>query len=180
MGDQRKYLTQTEVEKMIRAVPDDPQRLRNQALILIMYIHALRAAEASRLKWAAMDLENGTVHVSRVKRGTPTTHYLTERELRLLKRLKSSQEPAAHVFRSRKGGPITTRTIHRIIEEAGALAKLDVKAHPHMLRHGAGYHLANNGTDTRSLQDYMGHRTIQHTVRYTSMAPERFKNFWPG
>jgi hypothetical protein len=47
-----------------------------------------------------------------------------------------------------------------------------------MLRHGCGFALANAGHDTRSLQAYLGHRNIQHTVRYTELAPDRFKNFW--
>ena len=50
--------------------------------------------------------------------------------------------------------------------------------HPHMLRHSTGYKLANDGHDTRALQHYMGHKNIMHTVRYTEMAPDRFKDFW--
>ena len=50
--------------------------------------------------------------------------------------------------------------------------------HPHMLRHACGFKLANDGHDTRALQHYLGHRNIQHTVRYTEMAPDRFKDFW--
>ena len=44
-----------------------------------------------------------------------------------------------------------------------------------MLRHSCGFKLANDGVDTRSLQAYLGHRNIQHTVRYTELAPTRFK-----
>ena len=44
--------------------------------------------------------------------------------------------------------------------------------------HACGFKLANDGVDTRSLQAYLGHRNIQHTVRYTELAPTRFKNFW--
>jgi type 1 fimbriae regulatory protein FimE len=53
-------------------------------------------------------------------------------------------------------------------------------AHPHMLRHACGFKLANDGHDTRALQHYLGHKNIQHTVRYTDMAPDRFKDFWRG
>jgi site-specific recombinase XerD len=51
-------------------------------------------------------------------------------------------------------------------------------AHPHMLRHTCGFALANKGHDTRALQAYLGHRNIQHTVRYTELAPDRSKDFW--
>jgi site-specific recombinase XerD len=57
-------------------------------------------------------------------------------------------------------------------------AKFDVAIHPHMLRHACGYKLANDGVDTRSLQAYLGHKNIQHTVKYTELAPTRFKDFW--
>jgi hypothetical protein len=66
----------------------------------------------------------------------------------------------------------------RMIERAGRVAKLSFKAHPHMLRHACGYALANRGHDTRALQAYLGHKNIQHTVRYTALSPTRFKNFW--
>jgi site-specific recombinase XerD len=50
--------------------------------------------------------------------------------------------------------------------------------HPHMLRHACGYKLANDGHDTRALQHYLGHKNIQHTVRYSELSPERFRDFW--
>src|SRR5262245_28969493 len=59
-------------------------------------------------------------------------------------------------------------------------AKMPFPIHPHMLRHACGFKLANDGHDTRALQHYLGHRNIQHTVRYTDMAPDRFKDFWRG
>jgi site-specific recombinase XerD len=65
-----------------------------------------------------------------------------------------------------------------MIERAGIETKLGFKAHPHMLRHACGYKLANDGHDTRALQAYLGHKNIQHTVRYTELAPTRFKDFW--
>jgi len=65
-----------------------------------------------------------------------------------------------------------------MVERAGIGAKLGFKAHPHMLRHACGYKLANDGHDTRALQTYLGHRNIQHTVRYSELSPTRFKDFW--
>ena len=65
-----------------------------------------------------------------------------------------------------------------MIERAAASTALELKAHPHMLRHACGFALANKGHDTRALQAYLGHRNIQHTVRYTELSPTRFKNLW--
>jgi site-specific recombinase XerD len=62
--------------------------------------------------------------------------------------------------------------------QAGDAAGLGFEAHPHMLRHACGFALANKGHDTRALQAYLGHKNIQHTVRYTELAPDRFKDFW--
>ena len=72
----------------------------------------------------------------------------------------------------------TTAGFARMIERAGVEAGLGFKAHPHMLRHACGYALANKGHDTRALQAYLGHKNIQHTVRYTELSPTRFKDFW--
>ena len=56
------------------------------------------------------------------------------------------------------------------LERAGVVADLGIKVHAHMLRHSTGYKLANDGHDTRSIQSYMGHRSIQNITRYTSLA----------
>jgi integrase len=66
----------------------------------------------------------------------------------------------------------------RLVQRLGEAAKMPFPIHPHMLRHACGFKLANQGVDTRSLQHYLGHKNIQHTVRYTELAPDRFKSFW--
>ena len=63
-------------------------------------------------------------------------------------------------------------------QRLGEAAKMPFPIHPHMLRHACGFKLANDGHDTRALQHYLGHKNIQHTVRYTELAPDRFKDFW--
>ena len=78
---------------------------------------------------------------------------------------------------SRSGRPLLTSDIRRLVVKYSRLAGID-PASPHMLRHACGYALANKGHDTRALQAYLGHRNIQHTVRYTELAPTRFKDFW--
>jgi site-specific recombinase XerD len=71
-----------------------------------------------------------------------------------------------------------THSFRKIVARAGAAARIGLPVHPHQLRHATGYKLANQGVDTRSIQNYMGHRNITHTVRYTELSPERFKDFW--
>ena len=73
---------------------------------------------------------------------------------------------------------MTDLTVRKLVKRAGEIADINFPVHPHMLRHACGYKLANDGHDTRSLQHYLGHKNIQHTVRYTELAADRFKGFW--
>ena len=99
--------------------------------------------------------------------------------MRALRKLQREQDPKSpFVFTSERGSPFTTAGFARMVERAGVEAKLGFPAHPHMLRHACGFALANKGHDTRALQAYLGHRNIQHTVRYTELSPGRFKDFW--
>ena len=113
------------------------------------------------------------------RRARPRTHPIMGDEMRALRRLQREQDPKSpFVFTSERGAPFTTAGFARLVERAGAAAGLGFKAHPHMLRHACGFALANKGHDTRALQAYLGHRNIQHTVRYTELSPDRFKDFW--
>ena len=147
-------------------------------MILVAYRHGLRAAEVVDLRWDQFDLKTATLHVRRVKAGTPSTHPILGDELRALRRLQRDQDKSPFVFTSERGAPFGTAGFARMVERAGVEAKLGFKVHPHMLRHACGYALANRGHDTRALQAYLGHKNIQHTVRYTELSPTRFKNFW--
>ena len=175
----REYLTEAEVERLIEAAKNNRWGHRDAAMILVAYRHGLRVSELVDLRWDQVDFRTATLHVRRVKQGTPSTHPMVGDELRALRRLQREQEPKSpFVFTSERGAPFTTAGFARMIERAGLEAKFGFKAHPHMLRHACGYTLANRGHDTRALQAYLGHKNIQHTVRYTELSPERFKNFW--
>jgi site-specific recombinase XerD len=176
----REYLTEGEIDKLIKAAKKNRWGHRDAAMILVAYRHGLRAAELVGLQWDQVDFgRNASIHVRRVKNGTPSVHPLSGYELRALRQIQREQEPKSpFVFTSERGTPFTTAGFARMIERAGVEAKLAFKAHPHMLRHACGFTLANKGHDTRALQAYLGHKNIQHTVRYTDMAPTRFKNFW--
>jgi integrase len=175
----REYLTDAEVERLLQAARANRYGHRDATMALVAYRHGLRASELVDLRWDQVDLATATLHVRRVKRGTPSTHPILGDELRLLRRLQREQEPKApFVFTSERSAPFTTAGFARMIGRAGVEARLGFKAHPHMLRHACGYALANKGHDTRAVQAYLGHRNIQHTVRYTELAPDRFKRFW--
>jgi len=175
----REYLTPAEVEELMEAAKANRYGHRDATMVLVAYRHGLRASELVDLRWEQVDFKTATLHVRRVKKGTPSTHPILGDEQRALRRLQREQEPKSpFVFTSERGAPFTTAGFARMVERAGSEAKLGLKAHPHMLRHACGCALANKGHDTRALQAYLGHRNIQHTVRYTELSPTRFKDFW--
>jgi len=175
----REHLTPAEVEALIAAAG----RLgrhgpRDATLILLAYRHGLRVSELVALRWDQLDLRQGLLHVARLKNGVPSTHPLRGPELRALRRLQRDYAASAYVFTTERRGPLTDSAVRKILARAGDAAGLGFPVHPHMLRHACGYKLANDGHDTRAIQHYLGHRNIQHTVRYTELAPDRFKRFW--
>ena len=175
----RNYLVSHEIMRLMDAAKSQGRhRQRDQTLILLMFRHALRVGEVTAMRWEQVDLKQALVHVRRLKNGLPSTHPLRGMELRALRELQRHYPQSHYVFISERGAPLTTRTVHHVIARAGNTAGLDMPVHPHVLRHATGFCLASKGHDTRAIQQYMGHRNIQNTVRYTELSPERFKNFW--
>jgi integrase len=174
----REYLTEAEVERLMDAARANRYGHRDATMVLLAFRHGLRASELCLLRWDQVEFGTATLHVRRVKNGSASVHPLSGREMRALRRLQRESEPSPFVFVSERGAPFSTAGFGRMIERAGAAAGFEFKIHAHMLRHACGYALANAGRDTRALQAYLGHRNIQHTVRYTELAPDRFKGFW--
>jgi type 1 fimbriae regulatory protein FimB/type 1 fimbriae regulatory protein FimE len=175
----REYLTETEIGKLMKAASGNRHAHRDSTMVLVCYRHGLRATELVDLRWDQIDFSAATMAIRRIKQGSSATHPIRGDELRALRRLQREQNPkSAYVFTSERWAPFSTAGFAKIVERLGEIAGLGFKAHPHMLRHGCGYALANKGHDTRSVQAYLGHKNIQHTVRYTELAPDRFKDFW--
>jgi integrase len=175
----REYLTPKEVERLIRSAKDGRYGERDATLILIAFRHGLRAVEICDLEWSQVEFgRSASLHVRRAKNGKPSVHPLRGDEIRALRELQRQFPDSKHVFATERGGPFTTDAVNRLIKRIGERAGFPFKVHAHMLRHGCGYALANAGHDTRAIQDWLGHRSIQHTVRYTELSPTRFKDFW--
>ena len=99
-------------------------------------------------------------------------------ELRLIRALLRKNPNSSFLFMSERKAPLSIDGAQRLIERLGVAAGLAFPIHPHMLRHSAGYALAGRGVDTRTLQAFMGHRTISSTVIYTAVADKRVRNIW--
>ena len=175
----REYLTEAEVEKLTKEARHGRYGHRDATLILIAFRHGLRASEICDLEWSQVEFgRSAALHVRRVKSGKPSVHPLRGDEIRALRELRPQFPNSSFVFATERGGPFTADAINRHIKRLGERAGFDFPIHSHMLRHACGYALAKAGHDTRALQDWLGHRSIQHTVRYTELAPTQFKNFW--
>ena len=175
----REFLTPAEVESLVNAAEKLGRHgHRDATMLTIAYRHALRVSELVSLRWEQVDLAQGLLHVKRLKNGNASTHPLHGPELRAFRRLQRDYPDCPYVFTGERRGPLTASTVRKMVARAGTAAGLEFPVHPHMLRHAAGYKLANDGQDTRAIQHYLGHRNITHTVRYTDLSPERFKDFW--
>ncbi len=173
----REHLTPAEVAKLIEAAKSNRYGQRDATMIVAAYRHGFRASEVCDLEWSAIDFTRAEMHVSRRKGGKPATHPIRGDELRELRKLKRESK-SAFVFATERGGPFTTDSFNWMVKRTGQRAGLPFQCHAHMLRHSAGYKLAGDGHDTRSIQDYLGHRDIRHTVRYTELSPKPFRDFW--
>jgi type 1 fimbriae regulatory protein FimB/type 1 fimbriae regulatory protein FimE len=173
----REHLTPGEVDQLMAAAGKlGRHSYRDKTLILVMYRHALRACVRTdrptlgpggpegRTRPYQPAQERHPVHTSPRRHRDPGT--------------AQAQARPQYVFVTERKGPMTDSNVRKMVTRAGKEAGIDFPVHPHMLRHGCGFKLANDGQDTRAIQHYLGHKNIQLTVRYTELAPGRFKDFW--
>ncbi len=192
---ERKHLTLLEVDRLLVATKENPRTgLRDRCLILLMFRHGLRVTEACAMRVDQVHLESKILQVQRLKGGLSTTQPLRTEEIRLLKGWMAERErwlrqwrkkggagaalDRQALFLSARGTALSRKTFWALLRRYGELAGLSLPPHPHMLRHACGFALADQGADTRLIQDYLGHRNIQHTVRYTATNPVRFEKLW--
>jgi len=174
----REHLTPSEVEKLIEAAKTNRYGHRDATMLLVAYRHGLRASELCGLEWSQVDFNGAALHVRRAKNGKAATHPIRGDEMRALRKLQREAPKSPFVFVNERGTPFSPDGFNWLVKRAGQKTGLPFQVHAHMLRHSAGYKLAGDGHDTRAIQDYLGHRNISNTVRYTELSPTRFKDFW--
>jgi integrase len=176
---EKDYLTEAEIKRFLAAARQGRHGTRDHAMMLMAYRHGLRVAELTGVKLTDLDLATARLFVRRNKGSLSTHHPVDGDELRALRawlreREQRSDARLPYLFLSERG-PMTRQAVNYLTAVIGERAGLPFRVHPHMLRHSCGYYLANRGHDTRLIQDYLGHRNIAHTVRYTRTAAARFE-----
>lgn len=181
-GRGKDFLTEAEMSRFLEAARLGRHGVRNFTMMLMGYRHGLRVSELIDIRLRDIDFETARIFVRR-KKGSLSTHQPIEGdELRAIRawlrqRQLRSDAHSSYLFLSERG-PMTRQAVNYLAKEIGKYAKLKIGVHPHMLRHSTGYFLANKGFDTRLIQDYLGHKNITHTVRYTRTAASRFEGLW--
>ncbi len=179
----RKYLTVSEIEQLLHAARQGADPERNVCLIWMCFIHGCRVSEINSWRLSDIDLAHNRIFIRRLKNGLSTIHPLYDRERSTLDawlnvRARHKYADKEWLFLSQKGNRLSRQRIYEILRDCSLRAHLNINAHPHMLRHACGFALADRGMDTRLIQDYLGHRNIQHTVLYTASNAQRFLRAW--
>jgi integrase/recombinase XerD len=177
-----KVLSAAEVARLL-AQPEtvDPLRLRNQAMLQLLYASGLRVTELVRLPLAGLNLTGGHVRIfgkgakeRMVPFGemakTALENYLSQARPLILKKKR-----CAFLFVTNRARPMTRLRFWQIIQQTVFLAGIDKKISPHTLRHSFATHLLENGADLRSVQIMLGHSDIATTQIYTHVDSNRLK-----
>ena len=170
----RRHILPAEFDRML-AQCGGRRDTRDRALLLVAYRHGLRRNELCALQWAQIDATSRTLAVKRSKDGIAATHPIQQDTWRALQRLPRH---GAYVFTGHDGAPLSPRAVHHVLARLSRAAGLPFTVNPHMMRHGCGYALANRGVPTRTIQLYLGHRSIQSTARYTALDASAFRDLW--
>jgi type 1 fimbriae regulatory protein FimB/type 1 fimbriae regulatory protein FimE len=178
----REYLLESEVEQLIAVAKANKNTLsatRNHLIILLGYRHGLRISELTSLKWNQVDFTAARIQIKRLKNSNSGVHPLAADECRILKKLKKHQPLKSNwIFATKSGIPITRDGVAKALAAIAEVAKLEFFFHHHMWWQGCGYELAKKWFNTRLIQEYLGHKSLQHTVLYTALDSERFNNLW--
>ncbi len=178
----KNFLTESEMKKFLESARKGRHGVRDYCLMLTAYRHVLRVSELIDIRVQDLDFDSARIYVRRLKGSLSTNQPIEGDELRAIRAWLKVRENYPNAFSNylflSERGPLTRQAVNYLVEQIGKRAKLEFKVNPHMLRHSTGYYLANKGYDTRLIQDYLGHRNITHTVRYTRTSAHRFEGLW--
>lgn len=179
-GARKNFLSESEIEKFLAAARKGRHGARDYLMCLLAFRHGFRVSELLDLRLTDLSMDESRMFVRRLKGSLDTQQPMEGDELRAIKAWLREREPklSPFVFLSERGGPFTRQAFNYLVRVIGVRAGFTFRVYPHMLRHSTGFALANKGLDTRLIQDFLGHRNIQHTTRYTRTAAKRFEGIW--
>jgi type 1 fimbriae regulatory protein FimB len=178
-GGEKNFLTESEVRQLLEAARHGRHGVRDHLMVLLAYRHGLRVSELVGIRISDLDLVNRLIYVQRCKGSLSTTQPLQDDEVEAIRAWQDRRgEIDSPYLLLGERGPLTRQAVNYLFGEIGKRAGLAIHVYPHMLRHSTGYALANKGCDTRLIQDYLGHRNISHTVKYTRTSAARFHGLW--
>lgn len=180
----REYLDCEEVEQLKNACRKfNLHAERNHFIVVFLFKHGLRRQELLNLKWRDVNFKTKTILIKRVKNGDSGVHPLTDEQAEFLIKMRDKKRivSSEYIFVNSQGNKMTGDAIHKIIAKAGKLSELDIKMHPHMLRHACGNYLTNEEEhDPRKVMAYLGHTDYKSTMAYTKVSPKKFLPFLNG
>lgn len=178
----RKFLTETEIKAFLQAARKTRNGVRDYCMAMMAYRHGFRVSELIDIRLDEIQLDTARLSVRRLKQGLDGHHPIEGDELRAIRawlKERSAHKCAGlpYLFLSERGAMVR-QAVNYLFNVIGQKARLSIKVYPHMLRHSCGYKLANDERTTRDIQDYLGHKDIRQTAKYTALNAERFRNFW--
>jgi len=179
-GRDRKYLTPDEVSRLMAAAKTRGGRYgaRDALAIQMAFRHALRASELVSLRWSQCDWAAHRITIMRRKGSiSGVQHPLLPDETRALRALQREQPEGSQWIFLGERGPVSVAWFQRMLDRVGEAAGLPA-VHPHMLRHAAGFALADKGRDLREIQLHLGHKAISNTTQYVDLRPGRLDRIW--
>lgn len=176
------FFSEKEIDSLLTANEKRTDRLKNrdQALLMLMFASGLRASEVVNLTFNQVDFDNRIMKISgkgNKDRLVPFTNSAKESMLNYINGLRKDllKEDTKYIFLNSKGNKMTVRGLEYILDEIEAKTGLYGKIHPHMLRHSFATKMLNRGADLRTIQELLGHSSIETTSIYTHVAYENMK-----
>lgn len=179
------FLSMEEVKSILAAVakaPNSPLKLRNRAIVELLFSSGIRVGELAALDWGHIQWEQAEFRILG-KGDRERVAFASNRAMEALLAYADvweelSESPSAYsspFFLNKDGTRLNVRSVRRLLLELGEVAKLDKPIHPHVFRHSFATHLLNHGVDLRIVQELLGHVSIRSTQIYTHISTERLK-----
>ena len=162
-----KYLTQDELKNLLKVIDNK----RDLAIVRVAYYHGLRVSEVGMLTLEDVDLNRGRIRINRLKGSQGGEYPMHPSEIKAVKAWLKERKDANCLFPSRRGMPISRRTLDYMMKAYGEKAGIpEDKRHFHVFKHSIATHMMDAGADIRSVQDWVGHKNIQNTVVYAQIS----------